>query len=181
MGIGAFNLVRTAAYRKSGAHQAIAMCPVDDIMLGKLIKTKGFRQELLWSHGLIQVSWYHSVSEMIKGTRKNTFAIFDFSLLKVVGITIFQVMFAIWPLLSFFVASGPTVLLNGFVIVTRLICFGDSARRANIKPWYAAWSLISAYIYLYIVWSSALTTLFQQGIYWRGTFYSLKELKTNRL
>ncbi len=51
IGIGAFNLVRSEAYRAVGGHEAIAMRPDDDMKLGKLIKKKGFLQDLLGRQG----------------------------------------------------------------------------------------------------------------------------------
>src|SRR5947199_2314204 len=51
VGIGAFNLVRAAAYRAAGGHRAIAMRPDDDLKLGKLLKTRGFRSELVFGQG----------------------------------------------------------------------------------------------------------------------------------
>ena len=74
MGIGAFNLVSAQAYHHIGTHEAIAMAPIDDILLGKCIKEKGFRQDCLTGYGYVAVEWYRSVPEMIKGLQKNIFA-----------------------------------------------------------------------------------------------------------
>ncbi|HEY4587862.1 MAG TPA: glycosyltransferase family 2 protein, partial [Thermoanaerobaculia bacterium] len=51
VGVGAFNLVRAAAYRAAGGHPAIAMRPDDDLKLGKLLKKKGFHQEFVFGLG----------------------------------------------------------------------------------------------------------------------------------
>lgn len=45
VGIGAFNLVKAALYRRIGGHASIAMRPDDDMKLGKLIKKNGGRQQ----------------------------------------------------------------------------------------------------------------------------------------
>ncbi|HDK44580.1 MAG TPA: glycosyltransferase, partial [Desulfobacteraceae bacterium] len=47
MGVGAFNLVKKDVYRRIGGHESIRMHPIDDIMLGKVIKQHGFRQDCL--------------------------------------------------------------------------------------------------------------------------------------
>lgn len=181
MGIGAFNLVRTTAYHAVGGHRPIALCPVDDIMLGKLIKGRGFRQDCLSGHQLIAVEWYSSIPEMINGVTKNTYAGLDYSPAKLIGVTIFQVLAGVWPLLALLFANNPARLLAGLTILVRLVSFGDAARRASINPLHALWTLLSAYISIYMSWRAVLLTIRHKGIHWRGTFYPLDELKKNRI
>ena len=73
VGIGAFNLVTTEAYKASGTHRAIAMRPDDDIKLGKILKNAGYRQEMVFGMGLLSVEWYSSLRELIDGLMKNSF------------------------------------------------------------------------------------------------------------
>jgi cellulose synthase/poly-beta-1,6-N-acetylglucosamine synthase-like glycosyltransferase len=47
MGVGAFNLVRRAAYEQAGTHSAISLRPDDDLKLGAQIKKAGFKQAVL--------------------------------------------------------------------------------------------------------------------------------------
>ena len=58
VGIGAFNMVKKTVYEAIGGHEHLKMHPIDDMMLGKLIKTNGFRQECLLAHDYIRVPWY---------------------------------------------------------------------------------------------------------------------------
>jgi len=84
VGIGAFNLVRASAWRAVGGHQRIAMRPDDDLKLGKLLKTSGFRQEMMFGLGMLRVEWYRSVRELIQGLMKNAFPGVDYRLSVVV-------------------------------------------------------------------------------------------------
>src|SRR5229473_5715152 len=43
IGVGAFQLLRRAAYEASGTHRRLAMEVVDDMKLGKIVKQSGFR------------------------------------------------------------------------------------------------------------------------------------------
>jgi len=43
-GLGAFNLIKRSTYKAIGGHEAIAMQPVDDFALGKLVVRKGYKQ-----------------------------------------------------------------------------------------------------------------------------------------
>lgn len=43
-GLGAFNLVKKSVYYEIGGYEAIAMQPIDDFSLGKLVVKKGYKQ-----------------------------------------------------------------------------------------------------------------------------------------
>ena len=70
-GIGAFNLVKKSIYNEIGGYEAIAMHPIDDFALGKLVVKKGFKQSFGFSKGLISVKFYNNLLAMIKGIEKN--------------------------------------------------------------------------------------------------------------
>lgn len=127
------------------------------------------------------VAWYASVSEMINGVAKNTFAGLDYSLVKLGGLTFLQLLTSIWPQVSLLVLSGPARLAGGLVILVRLLFFAVAARRFSVRPWYALWILLTPFINLYMVWRAVILTLARGGILWRGTFYPLGELRKNRL
>ena len=82
--MGAFNLVRRDAYRQVGSHEAIRMRPDDDMMLGKLIKKHGHRQESVSGIGLISVPWYGSLRKVFVGLEKNAFSGVNYSIPTVV-------------------------------------------------------------------------------------------------
>ena len=58
IGIGAFNMLRSSAYRLVGGHEAIRLLPDDDIKLGKLIKRAGLRQDAALAPEYMSVEWY---------------------------------------------------------------------------------------------------------------------------
>jgi glycosyltransferase involved in cell wall biosynthesis len=181
MGVGAFNLVKASVYQAIGTHKAFAMQPIDDIMLGKKIKRHGFRQELVSSSGLISLPWYTSVSDMVQGLEKNTFALTNYNILLVILATIAQILLYIWPLFALFLTSGMIMYLNVAVLVARFASFLDTALLHKMPVRHLVWAPISPYLELYILWNSALTTLINGGINWRGTHYPLKELKRYRI
>lgn len=51
-GIGAFNLIKRSTYLEIGGYEAIAMEPVDDFSLGKLVVKKGYNQIFGFSKGV---------------------------------------------------------------------------------------------------------------------------------
>jgi len=181
IGIGAFNLLRATAYRQAGGHETIRLRPDDDIKLGKIIKKAGLRQEAVYAPEFITVEWYSSIGEVIKGLEKNAFSGADYNILLVLAGSIFHVMCSIWPFLAIFLTHGAT---RGIYLVTVsliILVFADCTRFHHSKAWYVVGYPITAALFVFILLRTMLLNLIQGGIYWRGTFYSLRELKANKV
>ncbi|WP_432822469.1 glycosyltransferase [Trichloromonas sp.] len=181
IGIGAFNLVRAAAYRKVGGHRTIALRPDDDLKLGKIVKKAGCRQDLAYGTGLLQVEWYSSVGQLIRGLEKNAYAGTDYRLWLALGGVAFQLVASVWPYLAVLVTSGPTRLVYLAVVALLTLLIADSARFHGFSPWYAAGFPVTAALFAYIVLRTAILNHLHGGITWRGTFYPLDELRRNRV
>ena len=80
LGIGAFNLVRTPAYRASGGYEALRLTVVDDIKLGLLLQRAGSRTRAFLGGPDVECHWGTTVPHMIKIMEKNYFAAVDFRL-----------------------------------------------------------------------------------------------------
>lgn len=181
VGIGAFNLVRTEAYRAIGGHQLIAMRPDDDMKLGKLLKKHGFHQDLVLGDGLITVEWYSSLGELIRGLEKNTFAGVEYSLATVVIFSIAQLIVFIWPLIALILTRGAIWWLNLAIVGSLAVLYMDNAHCYRAKRWHCVGFPVTALLFQYIIWRATLKTLMNDGIDWRGTHYSLSELKANKI
>jgi glycosyltransferase involved in cell wall biosynthesis len=181
IGIGAFNMVRTETYRHVGGHETIRLRPDDDIKLGKIIKQSGFRQSVAYAPEYLVVEWYSSITEAIRGLEKNTFSGADYSILMVVSGAVSQVIFSIWPFVALFLTNGVTWYLNIAVILLSLILYADCARFHHSRVWYAIGYPVATTLFAVIMMRTMILNLVQGGIYWRGTFYSLKELKANKV
>ncbi|MCI5224346.1 MAG: glycosyltransferase, partial [Candidatus Electrothrix sp. AR4] len=177
MGIGAFNFVRSSTYSRLGGHRPIRLCPVDDILLGRLVKESGGRQECLNGTDFVRVPWYSSVSEMADGLCKNILAVIDYRLDLLVAATLLIICCNIMPFLGLFFTEGIVRLLCGSCVVVAFLSMLVSARVFGIPPSCLRWFLFTPYIKLYMIWRAALTTLTRGGIDWRGTFYPLDDLK----
>jgi glycosyltransferase involved in cell wall biosynthesis len=181
IGIGAFNLVRAEAYRAIGGHHAIAMRPDDDMKLGKLIKKHGYRQDVVLGGKLITVEWYSTIGELIHGLEKNTYAGVDYNLLVIVLSSVAQALVVFWPLASLIVTCGATWWLNLTIVVLLAVLYIDTAQTHGAKRWHCVGLPVTALLFQYIIWRATLKTLRNDGIDWRGTHYSLRELKANKV
>lgn len=181
IGIGAFNMVRTAAWRAAGTHRAIAMRPDDDLKLGKLLKKNGFRQDFAFGGELVSVEWYHSVRELVDGLMKNAFSGVDYRISTVVAATVLQLAFFVWPFAGIFLTDGPARLLNLAAVALLLLLAWGNARQTRLPAWTAFGIPFACLFFIYILWRAMILTVAQGGIRWRGTLYRLDELKANKV
>lgn len=177
IGIGGFNLLRAETYQRIGSHQALALCPVDDVLLGWLVKKRGGRQDCLLGSGLITVPWYNSVGEMVRGLEKNIFAFCDYSLLKVAGGSLLIVAGRIWPLAALLFTTGPTRLVNLALVALQIIFVLVAIRDSPVTVRHLLWFPLSPFPGLYLIWRATFLALWRRGIRWRTTFYPLAELR----
>lgn len=181
IGIGAFNMVRAEVYRQVGGHETIRLRPDDDIKLGKIIKKSGFRQDAAYAPEFLAVEWYASVTEVIKGLEKNAFSGADYNIAMVVCGAIVYSVCSIGPFAAIFLTSGITWYMNIIVITLSLLIYADCARFHNSRVWHAVGYPLATALFVVIIIRTMILNIIQGGIYWRGTFYSLKELKGNKV
>lgn len=181
IGIGAFNMVRSAVYRQVGGHQTIRLRPDDDMKLGKIVKMAGFRQDAAYAPEFLAVEWYASVGEVIRGLEKNAFAGADYSVPLVLAGSLFHLFCSVWPFLAIFLTPAPVQGIYLAVVILLLLLGADCTRFHGSRPWYAVGYPLTSALFVYILLRTMLLNIVQGGIYWRGTFYSLEELKSNRI
>ena len=181
IGIGAFNLVRADVYRKVGGHETIRLRPDDDLKLGKIIKKAGFRQDVVLAPEFLSVEWYATLRDVIHGLEKNAFSGADYN----VGLVLFGALFlslcSIWPYIALFITHGPTFVVYVAVVCLISLLFAHSAGLHGAKRWYLVGFPFAATLFIFILLRTMILNLVQGGIFWRGTFYSLKELKKNKI
>jgi hypothetical protein len=181
IGIGAFNLVRAEVYHAIGGHSRIALRPDDDMMLGKLIKQAGFRQEALFGRGEVRVQWYSSIGEAVRGLEKNAYAGLGYSVGAVAGACLSLLVFGVWPFAALAVTSGAALGMNLGAVAIMLVLYVASTRTSGADPRLAPAVPLGILIFCYAVSRATLLTIVRGEIRWRGTSYSLEELRGNRV
>jgi hypothetical protein len=176
-GLGGFNMVRRDVYHASGGHAAIPMAVIDDMRLGKQIKSQGYRQHVLTARQSVAVEWYRSTPEMFRGLQKNIFCSFDFSIGKLIVVTLLTLTLRAWPWVGLLVTDGATQWLNAASIVATLLMYADMLHRYGWSLRCLAFAPLVCVIELATFWSGSLSVLRRNGIIWRGTHYSLAELR----
>jgi glycosyltransferase involved in cell wall biosynthesis len=181
LGVGAFNMVKRSAYEKAGMHAAIALRPDDDLKLGERIKSSGGRQDAVYGIHQIGLEWYSSVKEFVNGLMKNTFAVFDYNLLKVVFMGVMPLLFLlVLPLPVLFIFGSATEVGMGIALFFAQLVLFAWPGGMRTQWWYAVMVPFAGALLVYILLKAAITTLRQGGIYWRDSFYALHELRKAR-
>lgn len=177
IGIGAFNLLRAGAYREIGGHGGIALRPDDDLRLGRRLKEAGFRQAAAVGRDTVMIEWYPSLRAMARGLRKNAFAALDYRLAVLLAGTVIAVVAGFWPIAALFVTDGMALRLNIAIVLVAALSVWDAARTHGLPRWVPLAYPLAAALLLWIVWTATLRTILTGGIEWRGTVYSLDELR----
>jgi hypothetical protein len=175
VGVGAFNMMRASAYRGIGGFEAQKMDIVEDLRLARRVKTAGLRQRICFGQGLVTVHWASGAMGLVGVMTKNIFAALGFRVWVVVAACVWLAVFTVGP------AVG--VWMPGMRVpaVIALVCVGWAyrlyGRSSGIPAWYVVGFPVGAVVFVFALLRSMFVTLWQGGVRWRGTFYSLKDLR----
>jgi glycosyltransferase involved in cell wall biosynthesis len=177
IGVGAFQMLKRAAYEGSGTHRRLAMEVVDDMKLGKIVKQAGFRSGAGVAQDFVAVRWHAGLSNLVGGVTKNFFAAVGYSVplvaLAVAGLLLMNVA----PVLGVLFGHGWIRVLAGIALVIALIFHAGVDVGMRVSTLYAFTHPLGAILLSYMLLRSTFVTLKQGGIIWRDTFYPLEELK----
>ena len=179
MGVGAFQLVRRAAYESCGGHTRLALEVIDDMKLGRLLKQAGFRSQVAFSGAWVRIRWHAGLGNLVRGVEKNFFAGLEYRLwLALLAVTV-NITASIAPVIALFAATGwirifaATAALGGIVVQA----FLAGAVTSQVSTAYALFHPVAAAIFDYMLARSVAVTLWRGGVTWRDTFYPLAQLK----
>jgi len=178
MGVGAFNLIRRETYDRIGTHRALSMRPDDDLRLGMLVKQAGCRQRVAVGSKRITVEWYPSLRAAVQGLEKNLYSGFSFRLPVAAAGVCLQLLCCALPLTALLWARGPAFGLYAAAAALFAAVYALHARRFALERGLTAAALpVSVYLFIWVMIRSIALTHLRKGVYWRGTFYKLDELK----
>jgi glycosyltransferase involved in cell wall biosynthesis len=177
VGVGAFQMVKRAAYEASGGHARLAMEVVDDMKLGKIVKLAGFRSGVAVARDFVVVRWHAGAGNLIRGVTKNFFAAAGFSLWQVSTAVAGSLLINFVPFVALPFLRGWAFWLD-LTAVAIMVAFHAAVNVVmRVSPLYALTHPLGAVMLAYMLVRSTVVTLRQGGVVWRGTFYGLEELK----
>lgn len=177
MGLGPFNLIRRSAYEKVGTFRALRMEVIEDMKLGKLVKEHGLAQRNVFGRGLLDWQWGQGALGLVRNLTKNLFASMMFRWKRALGACLALLFLNLTPFLG--VCLAPGWAKAGFVVALGAIAglYLGMSRRSPIPPWYFITHPLSTLLLLYAMLRSMGHAWRHGGVVWRGTRYSLEELR----
>ena len=177
MGVGAFNLIRRQVYDAVGGYEALRFEVLDDMKLGKIVKNGGYRQRNVYGADLISLRWVTGAMGMVNNLTKNFFAIMSFewwrALLSAFALAFLNLM----PFLGIWLAHGWERLPYAVALASIFAIYVGMSWESDIPAYYFVLHPIGTALFVYIMLRSMVLTLARGGVVWRGTFYSLEELR----
>jgi glycosyltransferase involved in cell wall biosynthesis len=177
VGVGAFQLVRRAAYEKCGGHARLRMDVIEDMKLGKLMKMAGFRSGVAVAQDMIRVRWHSGVRNVIRGVTKNMFAAVHYNLFFAVAAMMLSVTMSILPFFGLAFASGWARVFAGIAAGAAVLIHAAMIWSTDASPLYGLTHPLGALLFCWMIGRSAIATLWRGGVVWRDTFYPLEELR----
>lgn len=177
IGIGAFNLVRSEAYRAIGGHYPLRMEVVEDLKLGVLLRRAGYRQRIYNGWSDLEAEWALSLGDSVRAVEKNWFAAQGFSVVKSAAVILFFATLCGVAIAGPWLAPGAIGWFALASLWAPAVPGVVQIRRAGWPWWVLPFVPLG---YLLFCWSgihSTVKTLRQGGIRWRDTFYTLAELR----
>jgi cellulose synthase/poly-beta-1,6-N-acetylglucosamine synthase-like glycosyltransferase len=182
VGTGAFNLVKKSALEKTEGFSWLRMEVADDVGLGLMLHKSGAKSHFSVSIHDISLIWYPSIKRMFNGLEKNLFGVSSrYSFTRMTFIFVFFWLLFLSPSIAIVYRKVPYLWIFGvipllFVVIEALIS------KLKLKQRFI--SLLSIplghlIISLMLLHSGIMCKL-HGGIIWRGTKYSINDLRTGQ-
>lgn len=176
---GAFMLVQKKAYTASKGFEALRLEVLDDVGFATEMKASGARVAVLSGLDEIDFEWYTNLKSFVSGFEKNGFASIQYSrfllCISVLGIGLFFCSYTLFPIL---INASFYKIWVWFTLTLYLSMTYKALKKIiHIPFWGVLCFPFTVLVLPYIISRSAIKCLYQNGIYWRGTFYPLSKLK----
>jgi glycosyltransferase involved in cell wall biosynthesis len=176
IGVGAFNLIRRPVYDALGGWEALRMEVVEDLALARRVKARGFAQRVAFGLDLVGVRWARGAFGVVDNLTKNLFALFRFRPELVLAAVSGLALFTLFPVAACLAGRAlwwPTSIM--------LLALSLAYQKVGKYHHFSAAQMLlfpaAAVLLLYAMLRSMSLALWRGGISWRGTFYSLHELR----
>jgi glycosyltransferase involved in cell wall biosynthesis len=176
-GVGAFNLVRREVYEKVGGFGVMPMKIVEDLHFGSIIKWAGFKQRLGYGVGLVRLRWAVGVRGMLRNIEKSIFAIFRLNIVLSLAAAVMTLILNVLPFIAVFLAPGWTKAGFAVALLTIFAMYVGMSSKSKVSPLYVFTHPISSVLVAGTIAWAAISAQVRGGVVWRGTKYSLAELR----
>jgi hypothetical protein len=176
IGAGGFNMIRRDVYQQIGGFEALRMEILEDLYLGKRVKQAGFKQRVVIGHDLVRVRWIDSAFAVVRLVEKNGFAVTRFRTGLHLLACLSFLIHAVLPLCAI-VRGGWTTVAGLMTYIGIILAYHASCRVTRVPARYAFLFAPAVLLVACSFLRSMILALMRGGVVWRGTLYSLAELR----
>ena len=175
-------LLRRSVYEKSEKMQWLRMEAIDDTGLALMMRRAGAKMGALAGKDEICLEWYPSVVSYIKGVEKNAFAFCQYKWSFIFGMCLSNWLFVLGFTLAPLLSHSPVVkIVSGLAVGFYFLSIHLQMRKIlHLNSYLIALFPLATMVLPLIFLRAAILAKMRGGIDWRGTFYSLTELKINQ-
>lgn len=177
MGVGAFNLIRREVYDAIGTYKALRFEVLDDMKLGKIVKESGYRQRNVFGDDLITIRWARGAMGVVNNLTKNSFAILSFQWPRVLLSVAALLLLNLLPFIGVLLAHGTAKIPYAVALFSMFSIYVGMSWKSAVPAYYFLLHPISTILFAYTMLRSMALALWRGGVVWRGTKYSLVELR----
>ena len=181
MGVGAFNLVRRSAYKSIGGYEALRLAIVDDMKLAEELKKKGFASDCAFANQMVRIYWAQGALGMVHNLVKNFFAAMRYNLAIVFAAFVGMGLVFLGPWIGSIFAHGWSRAGYIAAVLCVLAIYRGMSKRSGVGAVYFLLHPVATALLMYTILLSAIVTTWRGGVVWRGTKYSLEELRRSGL
>lgn len=177
MGLGPFNFIRRSAYETIGTWEALKMEVIEDMKLGKLVKKYGLTQRCAFGPGLLPWRWGRGALGLSRNLTKNMFSLLQFRWGKSIGALLLLLALNFLPLAGVIWAPRWAKIPYAIALFSIAGIHIGMSRRTEVPWWTFLFYPLSALMMAATLIRSMLHAARNHGVVWRGTRYSLEELR----
>jgi hypothetical protein len=153
------------------------MDELDDVTLGRRLKLAGARVGIALGLGSVRVSWVSGVAGFVRGMTKNLFAAFRYSPpYALLGLVTVLLMYA-WPVAGLFLGPWWTRAICGGSVALMAILGAATPTARGWRRLHGLFMPLGSLVFGWTLLRSAALTLARGGVEWRGTRYSIRDLR----
>jgi glycosyltransferase involved in cell wall biosynthesis len=177
MGVGAFNMIRRPVYEAIGTYKTLRFEVLDDMKLGKVVKTAGYSQRNVFGEDLISIRWARGALGVVRNLTKNFFAVMSFQWPRAVLSCLALAFLNLMPFVGVWLAHGWAKVPYAIALLSMYLIYYGMSGMSSVPSYYFFLHPVSTLLFVYTMMRSMMVTLWHGGVTWRGTKYPLEELK----
>jgi glycosyltransferase involved in cell wall biosynthesis len=181
VGGGVFGLVRRSAYDRTRGFSWLRLEIADDVGLGQMLKHSGARCFVFNDGAGVRLRFYNSVGDLMRGVEKNGYAVLGgLNPIRMLLIASFVLFAELSPVAALLIDVLWVRLAGVGMVAGMAFAQAAVARHAGNRVLPALVPAVGPFLLVLFMLRSAVLTHWRGGIVWRGTHYSLNELRAGR-